>query len=150
MKTSNCKERAGRYVVPIKSFQLTEQDTKWLHKICEIDYYGNKAHHFLMDVMNLEKQLWRFEGENLEGLGITSVAKYPKGSELWIHGIAGRGYVKQFPQILDALLAQLVSHDICWISGLATLPRLEKIYKAAGAKIKGSLFMLNLKEETHD
>ena len=149
MKNLNFKENPGRYVMPIKPEQLTAQDIKWLHKICEMNYYGHEAHHIIADVLRKDKQLWRFEGEKLAGLGVTSVEKYPAGTELWIWGIAGKGYVKKFPQILESLISFLPEHNICWISGSTRLPRLRKIYTTAGAKIRGTLFTLNLKEKNH-
>ena len=142
------QEGAGRYVRPIQPQELVDEDLKWLQKICNIAYYGYKPEHVVAGAITKDKQLWRLRGEGLEGLAVTILIEHPAGNELLVWGLAGRGYLRNFDRVLQDFKSYMGQHSIKWLTGLARKAEFGAEHERIGAKKIGSMYTLELKEET--
>ena len=131
------------YMFQVAVEDLNEQDLLWIASACEDCYYGYTPKDIFAETITGHFQLWKFGDaeEHCTGIMITRLDEYPAGKELWIWGVAGRGYVRNFPVIRQTIMNFAKASKCKWVSGMATLPRLETLYNEMGAKRQATFYI---------
>lgn len=130
---------------PIPPQNLQEADLVWLIKIAETSHLGHTTRNILELALSRKVQLWRIEGK-AQGMLVTSREEWPKGRELRVWGMAGKGvFPTQAKHLIDDLLKVCVKYNCRWLAFTNIHPAMDKFYARWMGKPFGTTFVRELK-----
>ena len=132
-------------VVPVETWELTEEDLRWLLKAVDgEDEFGWTAPTVLEEILASRAQLWRMEGE-AEGVVVTTVQFCPRGKYLMVWFLAGKGLIKGAKEIFDSLKEGAKNAGCFAVYGQAkTKAQVEMYVRFFGLKKAGTNMILEI------
>lgn len=89
--------------VHIEPGTFTPEDITDLERALARDYSGTDMEALAKMILGGMVTCWRFQGPESHGVFGTQICLYPKGSELYVWLIAGKGMIPHMPYIWDCI-----------------------------------------------
>lgn len=124
--------------------KLSDDDLSWLLKIEPIVYTGFTARDIVLMAIQDKLQFWRIVGA-AQGLIITEVMTFPKGRELRIWGMAGKGvFPLQVKYLIDDYLKVCIRWNCRWLGFTNLHKAADRIYARYMGPPNGTFFLKEL------
>jgi hypothetical protein len=113
---------------------VTEEYWERIASALKKDYFGQTLDGVILALNKGLLRLWHLEGTDVDVLVVWSVQIWPRGRELFLWLVAGKGWIKKFDEILSLLEALAFAENCTMIGGYARGMLSPKFYKRFGGK----------------
>ena len=107
---------------------VSAEDIGWLKHATNASFAGTDPSMVLLEAERSLAQIWRFRCDGGGGIVVTRLFEHPKGRELFIWFLGGKGVLAHIRCMHSTLVAFVKSNNCSWMRGIAR-PGLARIYE---------------------